>query len=111
MTLEDFNRVNELDFLESNEVLIPSELKLRLFPESSKVFIDGAQSYTARILVREIQKCLLLKAKFYPETWIGSPVRIDPATETIDIGQFLYDEKLLDYTEGNERNKKRSIVM
>ena len=111
MTLEDFNGVMEFDMQESNEVLVPSELKLRLFPESSKVFIDGAQSYNAITLKREIQKCFLLKAKAYLETWNGVPVEIDPDTETMFFGHFFYDDKLLDYTEGTERNKKRTIVM
>ena len=111
MTAEDFDRAKELDPQESNEILIPSELKLRLFPESSKVFIDGTKSYSPRILTREIQKCFLLKAKMYPETWNGVPVDIDPLTETIFFGHFLFEDKLLDYTEGAERNKKRTIVM
>ena len=102
MTAEDFDKVKELDPQESNEVLIPSELKLRLFPESSKVFIDGTQSYSARVLAREIMKGFLLKAKNYPETWNGVPVQIDPMIETINFGHFFFEDDLLEYAEGEQ---------
>ena len=111
MTIEDFDKMEQRRVLKTNEIEDYDNYKLGMFPEYSKIFLDGSQSYTARQLCQDIQKSLLLKAKMYPESWIGVPVKMSPNAETMDFGHFFYEENLLKLSEGQERNKRRTIVL
>ena len=102
MTIEDFDKMEQRRVLKTNEIEDYDNYKLGMFPEYSKIFLDGSQSYTARQLCQDIQKSLLLKAKMYPESWIGVPVKMSPNAETMDFGHFFYEENLLKLSEGQD---------
>ena len=88
-----------------------SNLPIEIFSEHNKIFIDGSKSYTARGLVNQIKMDIFNYARKYPHVWNGVPVSFNESTETIDIGQFMFDGEINEFSDDNGRDNARTYVL
>ena len=106
---KELENAKRLKMMQANELVVEKKLPLDLFPETSKIFVDGAKSYTARTLAREIHASVMIKKKFFPSIWTGSPISYSPDTKTIELGQFLFDEEINDAS-SEEKDGMRTLI-
>ena len=106
MNKADMNKA----ILKSGSNLDMSDLPLDIFSEHHKIFIDSSKSYTARSLVYEIKKSIFEYARKYEHVWNGVPVSFNDITETIDFGQFLFNDEFNEMPDNNTRNNARTFV-
>ena len=85
-------------------------LSFDIFSEHHKIFIDGSKSYTARDLVDEIKRGIFEYARKYKHVWKGVPVSFNETTETIDFGQFLFNDEFNEMPDSNTRDNARTLV-
>ena len=90
----EFEKAKQVKMLQANVVVNEKKLPLDLFPESSKIFVDGSKSYTAKTLAREIHGSVMIKKKYFPSIWTGTPINYSLDTKTIELGQYLFDEEI-----------------
>ena len=87
-----------------------SKLPFDVFSEHHKIFIDGSKSYTARDLVDKIKKGIFEYARKYMHVWNGVPVSFNETTETIDFGQFLFNDEFNEMPDSKTRDNARTLV-
>ena len=88
-----------------------SNLPLDIFSEHHKIFLDSSKSYTARGLVNQIKMKIFTYASKYAHVWNGVPVSFNETSETIEIGQFMFDEELNQMPDDNTRDNARTFVL
>ena len=106
---KELENAKRLKMMQANELVVEKKLPLDLFPETSKIFVDGAKSYTARTLAREIHGSVMLKKKFFPSIWTGSPISYSTDTKTIELGQYLFDEEISELS-SEEKDGMRTFI-
>ena len=106
---KELENAKRLKMMQANELAVEKKLPLDLFPETSKIFVDGAKSYTARTLAREIHGSVMLKKKFFPSIWTGSPISYSTDTKTIELGQYLFDEEISELS-SEEKDGMRTFI-
>ena len=106
ITKSDFNKA----IIKHGSELDLSRLPLDIFSEHHKIFIDGSKSYTAGGLVHAIKSHIFEYATKYPHTWNGVPVSFNDTTETIDFGQFLFNDEFNEMPDSNTRDNARTFV-
>ena len=107
-------QINKADFnkaiIRYGSNLDMSKLPLHIFSDHHKIFIDGSKSYTASELVNQIKRNIFAYAKKYRHVWNGIPVSFNETTETIDFGQFLFNDEFNAMPDDNTRNNARTFV-
>ena len=105
----EFEKAKQVKMLQANVVVNEKKLPLDLFPESSKIFVDGSKSYTAKTLAREIHGSVMIKKKYFPSIWTGTPINYSLDTKTIELGQYLFDEEINDAS-SEEKDGMRTFI-
>ena len=106
----ELENAKHLKMIRANELVPERELPLDLFPETSKIFIDGAKSYTAKTLAREVHATVMMKKKYFPSIWTGSPINYSTDTKTIELGQYLFDEEFNELSSEEEKDGMRTFI-
>ena len=106
---KELEEAKRLKMNQTNKLVLEKKLPLDLFPETSKIFVDGTKSYTARTLAREIHSYVMLKKKYFPSIWTGSPINYISETKTIELGQYLFDEELSELS-SEEKDGMRTFI-
>ena len=107
-------QINRADFnkaiIRYGSKLEMSKLPFDIFLEHHKIFIDSSKSYTAIELVNQIKTNIFAYVRKYRHVWNGVPVSFNETTETIDFGQFLFNDEFNEMADDNTRDNARTFV-
>ena len=106
---KEFEKAKHEKIMQTNLVLVDNKLPLDLFPKTTQLFIDGEKSYTARTLAREIHSSVMLKKKYFPSIWTGTPINYIASTKTVELGQYLFDEEFMEMS-SEEQDGMRTFI-